>query len=363
MKILFVCTVPTENNGISNVIFNFFNSLKIANVELGYVAINTPASNIIQQLRDLNVRLYVISRKISAPHNYIRNLALIAKGYDAIHVHGNSATMVLEMIAAKIAGVSLRIAHSHSISCTYKTIDKIVRPIFYSLCNGRLACSKSAGKWLFKNRDFLVVNNGINSSKFIFNGKKREELKTRLNLEGNIVIGNVANFIPEKNHSFLLDIFDELLKINNSYRLLLLGDGPLKEEIKKKAIKLGMLDKIIMPGCVNNPEDYLNIIDLIVMPSFFEGMPLSLLEAQSNGLHALISDSISNEVNITGNIDFYSIHESPTAWANMIIKILPSPNRTAEDSQECISLIKDTGFDTKTSTATLIKYYNSKLNE
>ena len=343
-------------------IFNLLAAFDREDMNIGYVAINYPNLNHLKKLKDLNVRLYVLPRNLSNSLRYIVQLSKIAKEYDVVHVHGNSATMLLEMMAAKLAGVSLRIAHSHSVSCLHKKFDKAARPLFHLLCNGRLACSHNAGRWLFGNKEFKVINNGIETSKFTFNRAKREEIRGELGIKNEFVIGNIANFIPEKNHIFLLRIFSSLLKTHPNTKLLLLGDGPLKERFEKEARSLNVADKIMMPGCVNNPYDYINAIDLIVMPSLFEGLPLSLLEAQSNGLNAVISSTISKEVNITGNIYFIPLDAPIEKWINTIIEMLhQTEKRTKSKSHYCIDKILASGYDISQSAATLKSYYMSNL--
>lgn len=362
MKILFVCTVPTETNGISNMIFNLLAAFDGKSNHIGYVSINDPSSRHKEKLIQMNVKLHILQRKLSNPLAYVSALSKIAKGYDVIHVHGNSATMVLEMMAAKIADIPVRIAHSHSISCLHRKLDKLARPFFHKLCNGRLACSNNAGKWLFPNMDFKIINNGIDTAKFIFNRNVRASIRQQFGLKDEIVIGNIANFIPEKNHTFLLKIFTELVNRHQNIRLLLLGDGLLKKSFEESARLNGIIDRIIMPGCVDNPYDYINALDIVIMPSLFEGLPLSLLEAQANGLPAIISSSITTDVNITGNIHFISLKKTPEEWADMVINILnTTPVRNEETSKKCIEQILFNGFDISKSAQIVHEFYAQQL--
>lgn len=357
IRILEVCTVPTEKSGIPNVIFNLMRHMPHEDVELGYVAINQPSDLYRTELEKLGARLYIIPRKLNSPWKYIKDLAKIARGYDIIHVHGNSATMVLEMIAAKMAKVKIRAAHSHNSSCRMKTIDRLARPLFHSLCNLNLACGEAAGKWLFRNRNFIVINNGINTSKFAFDESKRSRIRESLGLESEILLGNIANFVDAKNHEFLLEVFAEILKKRKDIRLILLGAGNLLGEMKKKAADMKIEESVIFAGSVDNPEDYMSAIDYIVMPSKHEGLPLTLVEEQANGLSALVSTEVSNEADLTGNIKFLSLKATPGEWADEILNHLNYLEHNRGNSDIAIEKIRGRGYDIKDSVSSLMQIF------
>lgn len=361
-KVLFVCTVPTDKSGIPNVIFNLLDRLDSRKYNIGYVAINEPSDLYREKLDKKNAKLFIIPRKIKNPLKYIYQLSKVATNYDIIHIHGNSATMVLEMIAAKIAGVKVRIAHSHNTTCNMKIIDKLARPFFYSLCNGRLACGIEAGRWLFQKRNFQVINNGIDVEKFRFNGNTRTIVRTKNGIEDNdYVIGHIGNFVEQKNHSFLIDIFNKLTEIRSNTKLLLLGDGPLKVSIQSKVNDLGLSKQVIFAGSVDHPEEYMNAMDMVVMPSLFEGLPLTLVEEQANGLSIIASDTITPDANITGNVHFLSLSENVSSWVKSIQKILNKSLHYKASSDRAIDQIKKAKYDIDSSVETLERYYDNKL--
>lgn len=359
-----VNTVPTEKNGITNVILNLIKAFDYTDSSIDLVSINHPELSILEEIRLRGGKLYSIPRKIKNPLTYIYNLAKKAKGYDVMHVHGNSATMVLELIAAKIAGVKLKIAHGHSTSCSMKTIDKLARPLFYALCNGRLACGKEAGEWLFGKRDFLILNNGVDTDKFRFNHIYRELLREKLGWDNCKIIANVANLVEAKNHDFLIRVFAKLCNIRDDVRLLLLGDGPLMDNVKKQAEELNLLNYIHFAGAIPNVHEYLSAIDLIVMPSKFEGLPLTLIEEQANGLNAIVSDRVTKNADMTGLISFLPLEKGADYWAKKILeKLVSGIERNASCSSISIGMIKTSGYDIQTSTQRLKNYYTLKLNE
>lgn len=363
IKVLFVCTVPTERSGIPNVISNLIDSQDETTIKYGYVAINEPNETFIDKLAKANTSLYIIPRKLSNPIGYIYSLAKIAKEYDIMHVHGNSATMVLEMIAAKIAKNKVRIAHSHNTTCKMKFIDILARPLFYHLCNGRLACGKEAGEWLFKKKKFSIINNGINSEKFKFDREKRELIRQKLGIGKEIVIGHVGNFVEQKNHDFLIDVFLKLRDLNNNAKLLLVGDGPLLHTISKRVKGLDLDKSVIFTGSIDNVGEYMNAMDMVIMPSLFEGLPLTLIEEQANGLPILAADTITKDANIASLIKYMPLTESASNWAKRAIEIITEQTHKEKSSEKAIRMIQKTQYDIKSVTKVLSLYYENKINE
>ena len=360
-RVLFVCTVPTKKSGIPNVIFNLLKQIDPQKFDIGYVAINDPDNIFKEQLRQKNAKLYIIPRKIFNPINYIRKLATTAKKYDIIHVHGNSATMVMEMLAAKIARVTVRIAHSHNTTCNYKIIDTIARPLFYNLCNVRLSCGIEAGKWMFKKRDFTVINNGIDTERFRFNLKLRDSIKNRIGLNNEIIIGHIGNFVEQKNHTFLIKVFQGFHEIKPNSKLLLLGDGPLKKIIQSETEALGLSDSVIFVGSVNNPEEYMNAMDIVVMPSLFEGLPLTLIEEQANGLSIIAADTISPDANLTKQIQYLPLSDNVSNWVQIILNTIEERSHNDLYSDKAITQIKNAGYDINSVTEDLTKLYTKSL--
>lgn len=363
IKLLIVCTVPTERNGITNVIFNLLSAIDRSALRIGYVAINEPDDFYRKKLEDLGVTLHVVSRKLSAPLQYIKDLVKVAKGYDIMHVHGNSATMVLEMMAAKMAGVKVRAAHSHNTTCSMKKIDTCSRPLFHALCNLRFSCGKEAGKWLYGKRNFNIINNGIDCNIFAFNEADRLRIRKELGINNEILIGHVGNFVEAKNHSYLIAVFKAVLDRGVDARLLLLGDGKLRKEIEDQVHAFDIDDKVIFAGSVNNTNEYLSAMDMVVMPSIFEGLPLTLVEEQANGLSILASDVIATDANMTGLVKYKSLDDSKKEWADEIIQILSDSKRDSNRSQTAIKKIMEAGYDINLVTQDLVKCYKQSLEK
>ena len=360
-KVLFVCTVPTDKSGIPNVICNLLSALDPKWFHIGYVSINKPSELFKEKLATINASLYVIPREISHPLRYINNLSKVAREYDIIHVHGNSATMVLEMMAARISGVRVRIAHSHNTTCSMKAIDTIARPLFYRLCNGRLACGTEAGKWLFGDKNFAVINNGINIHKFRFVEASRELVRSRLGIRDEFIIGHIGNFVEQKNHSFLLDVFLSFTRLQPKTKLLLLGDGPLRNSIESKVETYNLTDKVIFAGSVDHPEEYMNAMDIVAMPSLFEGLPLTLIEEQANGLHIVAADTITPDANISGNVRYLPLSDCDQ-WALIIKNMLENTHHNTVSSEKAVEKIKAAQYDIESVSKNLSEYYYHLLS-
>lgn len=357
LRITIVCTVPTTKSGIPAVIFNLLSEMDRTGLQIHYVSINPIEPYFRQMLEGMGVTYSVIPRQITHPFRYIRKLAKAAEGSHILHAHGNSATMVLEMIAAKRAGVPLRIAHGHSTSCNMKLIDKVFRKSFYTLCNGHLACSEASGHWLFGTLPFKIINNAIDTARFRYNAEMRAEMRRRLGVGDAPLFGHVGNFLPVKNHSFIIDVFAAIAKDTPEARLILVGEGELMKDIRHKVDAAGLSAKVIFTGSVPDPENYLQAMDAVIMPSLYEGFPLSVVEQQANGLPVLASARITPQLDMTGNVTFLPIESPAAQWADTALRMVHSHHRDAATSTRAIESIRNHGFDLQQVAADLKTYY------
>lgn len=358
MKILVINTVPTDKNGITNVIFNYLKAMG-NDVAFDYVAINNPDAFYVNFLEEKGATLYSLKRKNVL--RYIWSLCKIIKQnkYDAIHVHGNSHTVVLELLAAKLAGCKVRIIHAHSTGCNSVALHKLLAGLFDSLCTDCLACGEEAGKFMFGNKPFKIINNGVDVEKFSFNNKAREAFRVKLALtETDILIGHVGYFMPVKNQSFLVDVFAELAKRDSRYHLVLIGDGAMRTEIEQKVACLGLTNKVTFTGNIDNVSEYLNAIDIVIMPSLYEGLPLTLVEQQANGLRCVVSDAITTEADKTGNMTFLPLKMEAAGWAESIKSIdVDNTEQRKARSHEAIERIRECGYSIQEEARKLKEYY------
>lgn len=363
MRILIINTVPTDKNGITNVIFNLHKAMDKQDLVFDYVSINEPAPSYIREIEAYGGQVFVISRSIRRAIPYVCKLVeVIRQGqYDVVHAHGNSSTLVLEMLAAKLAGCKVRIAHSHNTTCLSLTVHKLLNPLFQMSCTHGLACGVDAGKWLFGDRPFTVVNNGVDTERFAFQLDARQGVRRGFNLQDkHVVIGHVGAFNNAKNQEFLLDVLSELAKADDNYRLLMIGDGPLQHSVQEKTMELHLTERVIFAGATDRVEDYLSACDLIVMPSRYEGLPLSLVEEQASGLYCVVSENITQEVDKTGNLTFLPLSMGGAYWAQ-VIREIPLVSDREKASMVSIEKIKASGYDIQTEVKRLKEYYISAV--
>lgn len=361
MKVLVINTVPTEKNGITNVIFNYLSAMEAGEATFDFVSLNDPDKYYSEVVRRNQGEVFVIRRSPSNIYEYIIKLIEVIKRntYDIVHIHGNSHTLVLELLAAKFAGCQIRIVHAHTTQCNSLLLHKVLSPFFDILCTHRLACGEDAGRFMFGTKSFKVMNNGVDTEKYAFNLEKRNKIREQIGWTDNIVIGHIGYFMPLKNQSFIVDVFERLYQQNPNNRLLLIGDGPLRGEVERKLEEKGLRNVSCLTGNIDNVDDYLNAIDVIVMPSLYEGLPLTLIEQQVNGLVCVVSNNITHEVDKTGNLKFLSLDSSIADWAEAVME---EDGQSREDrSRKAVVSITAAGYNIKEQAKKLEDFYNEAL--
>lgn len=284
------------------------------------------------------------------------------KEYGILHSHVRSYASLYLPIAKKY-GLKT-IIHSHNTSSGSGFVSIVKKALQYPLryqADYYFACSLLAGKWLFgekvvKKSNFIVLNNAIDSDSFSFSESKRNAIRKELNIDTScLVIGHVGRFHSQKNHVFLIDIFTEIQKKVQNSALVLVGNGELQGEIKNKVKKLGLTKKVIFAGVRNDIPDILSAIDAFVFPSVFEGLPVVVIEAQASGVKCFLSNTITQEVDITDNCLFLPI-DNPMQWAEAITKANLIRKKTLDK-------ISDAGYDIKRSSRNLEEFYFKIVKE
>lgn len=236
--------------------------------------------------------------------------------YKVIHGHVRSTASIYLKIAKRHGLVT--IAHSHSTS-NGNGISAIVKGIMQlpirKQADFLFACSDKAGKWLYGEKaitqqNYYMIPNGVDLKRFKFDVNKRNQMRMTLGIkEDMMILGHIGRLSIPKNHKFLLNVFNQYHKINSNSKLLLVGDGELFDSIKQHINKLDINDAVIMTGSKQNTEDYYQIMDIFLFPSLWEGLPVSVVEAQANGLQCIISDVITHDVDLTALIQYLPLDE------------------------------------------------------
>lgn len=362
MRVLTINTTPLKKGGITNVIFNLLENIDKTDLSFDMVVSKTESEDLVDRFRVHGGEVFFVPRSIKKAVLYIVRVKKIIeeKGYDAVHIHGNSHTVVLELLAAKLAGCKVRIVHAHSTKCNDLKLHKVLAGFFHKLCTHNIACGEDAGRFMFGDKPFTAINNGISLEKFRFSSDGRDSLKEKYALSKKTVIGHIGMFNDIKNQDFLLETLTEILKTDQNYVLMLVGDGERRELISKKAKEMGISDSVIFTGLTNEVSEHLSLFDVFVLPSFFEGLPLVLVEAQANGLYCIASDRVTNEADKTGNISFLSIDNGSKVWAEEILKRADNKNRE-ETSKIAIKTLKEKGYSAKGEAEKLLNYYKTAI--
>lgn len=263
-------------------------------------------------------------------HNYLNYCNFWKKFYrenafDVVYYNTCDVVSIDQLIFAKNAGVSVRIIHAHNtgnqqsinqkMSLFHRISEKMSRNNIHKYATHFFACSKVAGDWMFDNRDYKIIKNGINISKYHFNPKWHTQCRERIGSEDGKLIGYIGRLDPQKNPLFAIKIVEEMTHQNPTAKFVMIGDGELASEVKFKIKEHGLEDNVILTGAVDNVYEWMSAIDCLIMPSLFEGLPFVLVEAQAAGLRCIVSSNVSEEANITGLVEYMDLEDGAAKWA------------------------------------------------
>ncbi len=323
MKKIAYITRNLNVNGISSVILNYCKGLNDNEFEITIFA-GKPINNSNMEIcKRKNVRIIETPKKRGKnPLKYYLFLLKNLKEYDIVHVHGNSRTILIELLISKLNKNKYNIAHCHSVSCDKKFFHYLFTPIFKKYYDVGLACSREAGRWMFGNNEFKVIPNGFETKRFIFNNEMRNQLRKKLNLKDKFVIGHIGNFSNSKNYPFLLELFDRICRVREDAILLMVGNYNNNKELFKIISESNNYNKIILYGTTDEIFNIYNVMDVFVFPSQYEGLGLVLLEAQCNGLKCVTSTGVPNEVEINSKIiNFLDLNDKIDIWLDNVLKV------------------------------------------
>ena len=309
-------------NGISCVVMNYANAISKDRFDIHIIA-GTPI-NIKYKNEALNngIKIWELpSRKKECLKFYKElNKLLKREKFDIIHVNGNSATIVIELLIALKNHVKIKISHGHSSTATHKKIHRLLQPLLNCLSDERFACSESAGQWMYGEKDFYVMKNGFNTEEYRFNDIYRAQIRNELNIPDSMyLIGHVGRINPLKNQKFLLELFEKIAEMDTNPKLLIVGDGPDYNLIKEIVHNHPNKERIILYGESAETYKIYSAIDVFVFPSIVEGFGIAAVEAQISGLSCVVSDSIPKEIVIGDSIDFLSLDDSIELWSKKVI--------------------------------------------
>lgn len=358
MKILQIPTGGLFSDGILSCIVEYMTAMDKSGMDIRVLATSNSDESIVQKVEKSGCKVVSIPyRKKNTVKYFFELRRYIAKEkIDIVHVHGSSAIMSIELLAAKLAGCKVRIAHSHNTTCENKKADKILRLLFDKLYTESFACGQEAGKWMFGTKSFTVIPNGRSLQKYEYNLDKRVQYRKKLNVPKDaFIIGHVGRFNAQKNHEYLIQIFAEVYKKKQNAYLVLVGTGDTVDKTKRQVLELGLESQVVFTGAIDNVSNYLSAFDAMLLPSLYEGLPLVVIEWQISGLPCLISDTITKECAITSLVKFESIEASPAVWAGDIEAIKIEDRNVNKD--KIFREVKAAGYDIKEDAARLKTVY------
>lgn len=325
IRILHVVTYMGRG-GLETMIMNYYRHMDRSRIQFDFLAHRDFRADYDDEIESLGGRIYRLPQLIpwsGSYHKALNGFFAAHPEYRIVHVHQDCLSSVI-LKAAKNQGVPVRIAHSHS-SSQDKNLKYLIK-LFYKrqipfFATELFACGKEAGDWMFSGAPYHIVNNAIDTRKYTYCPERGKKIRRQLGIAPEaFVVGHVGRFDDVKNHTFLLDIFWELRKKNRDAVLLLVGEGDLRGEMERKAQTLGMHDSVIFTGMRTDVPDLMQAMDCFVFPSLYEGIPVTMIEAQAAGLPCVISDAVPAECQKTTLVERIALTVGAAVWADHITK-------------------------------------------
>lgn len=354
IRVLQVLDFINYNSGVSAVVTNYFFQLDPQRVQCDFLLYEMPEDAWAARLTAAGAKVYATGKPSGrSMAEYERNVKDFfrqhAKDYDIVHVHiPNAAFIVLRY--AKKYGIKVRILHSHNARGADGAVKKIRNYLLNQwgirYANRYFACSVKAGKYLFGEKrcgQLVVLPNAIRLERYAFDEEKRKTIRDSLGVkEHELLLGHIGRFAEQKNHEGLLKIFAETRRQGMDTKLVLLGDGELREKTGQLAEELGIKDQVLFAGVVANVPDYLSAMDIFLLPSLYEGLPVVCVEAQAAGLPCLISDQVTREIALTDQVWFLA-NGDLDSWCDRIRKIsAEGRSRNAVKGLEQYDIVRQT---------------------
>ena len=366
VKVLILDTVM-DRGGAEAMTMNYMRNMDRTKVQYDFLVHRDYRAAYEDEIEQLGGKIYRICPIY--PQNFhrykkeIRKFFIEHPKYKIIHCNMSELGYFAYKEAYKL-GIPVRICHSHN---TPRGFDLKMLFRYYfrfrlqKYITHKFTCGIEAGDWLYgkKSRnDFIMQNNAIETKNYIYNDKVELEVRKEFNIQNKLVIGHVGRFFPQKNHEFIIDIFNEK---NSNAILMLVGGGELKDElmnkIKNKVKELGLESVVIFTGVRKDVNRLLQCFDVFILPSLFEGLPVTMVEAQAAGLKCIISDRVPTDCIITDNVEILKLSDQPSLWADKILECSKFKKENMYDE------ICESGFDIKENAKWLENFYIKALAE
>lgn len=332
-----------EYGGIESLIMNIYQKIDKEKMQFDFLVERSIPENIANEIANMGGKIYVIpgvSIKKILKHILKINKIFKENNYNILHSHSIETRPFIPIIA-KLHKVKIRILHSHESTFNGRShiwLKKILKKITLLFSNKYMACSNDAAEFLIgkkSKKNVYILKNGIDIEKFQFNNDNRIKIRENFNIKDDeILIGNIGRFAYLKNQDFVIDIFNEIRKVNDKTKLILIGDGPIRKKLEEKCKQYEIANNVIFTGKQDNINEYISALDLFLFPSIREGLGISLIEAQANKLTCIVSDGIPKEAYVLDNIIMIQLEKNAKEWANIIKDYLKNNYERNLDEQE-----------------------------
>ena len=348
--------------GVEAVIMNYYRHINHDKIQFDFICDNDSTNIPYEEIEKMGGKVLLIPpyQDVVKYHKELKKV-LQDGNYRVVHSHINTLS-VFSLCAAKCAGVPVRIAHSHSTTNKKEKkknlMKQVLRPFSKVFATDYMCCSELAGRWLFGDKEYnkenvYLLNNAIDLEKFKYDESLKKKKRKELGIKNStLVIGHIGRFVAQKNHDFLIDIFNEIHKQNADSILLLAGQGPLVENIKNKVKELQLEDNVKFLGQRRDANELYQAFDVFLLPSLYEGLPVVGVEAQAAGLLSYLSDDMTKETKVLDITKFMSLNNTPEEWANNILNDINKYKRI-DTSQEMTAK----SFNIKEEAKKLEEYY------
>lgn len=357
-----------DRGGIENFIMNVYRNIDREKVQFDFLCHYGREAAFNDEIRAMGGRIYEMPAIRDESHVYYWKLFKYKRALNKFFkehteykiIHGQMTnTASIYMPIAKKYGVTTRIAHSHNshgkVGMLGLVTNILNKPV-YKYATDLFACSEAAAKYLFpesyiKAGKVTLIPNAVDAAKYRFNSDKRAQVREELGVSDKLVIGCVGRFRTEKNQGFLLGVLKEALNLDPNTVLLFAGDGPLEDDVKSKASEMGLADKCFFLGMRSDIPDLMQAMDVLAMPSLFEGLPVTGIEAQAGGLPVIASTGVPIEMNAIDLVEFVALDAGEKIWAERLIE------KANTEKIDTIEKIKAANYDIHALASWLQEFY------
>ena len=314
--------------GIETFLMNVYRNVDRNSIQFDFAVHTDIPGDYDEEIKKMGGHIYYFTSRRKSFIKYYQDWKNFLKNnsdkYIAIHMHVSSLTTILPIVLAKKYKMKKRIIHAHSTlqeGKLHQILSALNKKRVNKYATNLIACSTMAGNYVFGNNKYEILKNGINIKKFEFDENKRKEIRNKFGIKDNeTVYINIGRLIEAKNQTYLLDIFKEIYNEDKSSRLFIIGKGELKDKIEQKIEKSKLKEQITLLENRNDISDILQGMDIFILPSLYEGLPIVAIEAQSAGLKSFISKNVTEEVKVTDLVDFIDINDNYENVAKYILE-------------------------------------------